>query len=279
MNRETEKRVRENLLSAPFIFARTMPENPHHYTLRKNWARDEEFVEAVLWMREYGYSEIYKGRPYTMYNLNGHKYWTMGAPIDYSSGKPCTILINRKRLDYQSDYDLIADRYDAMFADEASHNENLEVFNRLGFDGRGRVLDIGCGTGLFLDYVKTEQYVGIDPSTKMLQRSIEAHQAVPGRLERVNARLEEFHDAEGFDLIVALFGAANYVEPVAWDRVFASLKPGGRIFAMFYAERYLPVTYEKAGIALPHHNLSEYDLSRFRITPHRNTYVIAEYPK
>lgn len=259
-----------------------MPENPHWYTLRKTWADDAAFVEAVEWMRAYGYPEIFEGRKYTMYNLNGHKYWTMGAPIWYKNGNPCTILINRKPLDYASDYDLIADQYDELFQDEASAEENREIFTMIPRQPRDRILDVGCGTGLFFDCVGTAAfgYVGIDPSRRMLDilktRVPDMH-AYAGISGVCNARLEEFHDEDGFDLIVALFGAASYIKPDHFERVLHMVRPGGRVFAMFYQDRYVPVTYERTGVAFPHWTASEYDLSKFRKTEYKNAFVIAEF--
>jgi SAM-dependent methyltransferase len=251
-----------------------MPENPHWYTLRKGWPDDAAFVEAVLHMREFGYKEKYEGRWYTMYNLNGFKYWTMGAPINYRNGNPCTILINRKPLDYAADYDLIADRYDSLFRDRASLEENEQIFTRVGAKPTDRVLDIGCGTGLFLEYNSPWEYVGLDPSTRMLSRFVSHIRC--GQVRLVNARLEEFYDGDGFDLIVALFGAASYITPAYFSHIYDYLKPGGRIFAMFYQERYVPVTYEKCGVSLPHHSIDEYKLDGWQLTKHRDSFWIAE---
>ena len=63
-----------------WIYAKTMPENPHFYMLRKECV-DEEFVRFVSIIREYGYQQIYKGRAYTVLNAGEWFYWTMGAPI------------------------------------------------------------------------------------------------------------------------------------------------------------------------------------------------------
>jgi SAM-dependent methyltransferase len=213
-----------------------------------------------------------------MFNLNGWKYWTMGAPINYRNGSPCTILINRKPLDYQADYDLIADRYDTLFQDAESHRENMEIFGMIPIRHSDRILDVGCGPGLFLECTSLWDkldYTGIDPSTKMLQRLAAQFPEYSGNV--VNARLEEFYDGEGFDLIISLFGAANYIEPSAWPRVLSMLRPGGRVFAMFYQERYIPITYERTGIAFPHNNASDYDLSKFVRTNYKDTFLIAEY--
>jgi hypothetical protein len=78
------------------VFARTMPHNPHEYTLRKTWANDDDFVRAVLFIRTRGAFEWWpdpvRGRCYVYLDLNGWHYRTMGDPL----GR--TVLINRKRL-------------------------------------------------------------------------------------------------------------------------------------------------------------------------------------
>ena len=78
------------LLSADYRFAKTMPKNPHWYTLRRIWDNDDLFDKVVEYMRANSYTEYFLGKPYQMFDLNGYKYWTMSAEI-------CeTILINRK---------------------------------------------------------------------------------------------------------------------------------------------------------------------------------------
>ncbi len=268
-----------NLLAAEYRFAKTMPENPHWYTLRKTWTDDAAFVEAVEFIREFGYSEIYKKSKYTMFNLNGYKYWTMGAPINKRDGSPCTILINKAKITEASDYDLIAERYDQLFQDVESLRENNEIFRHVAPRHDERVLDIGCGTGLFLEQFgfddSVRSYLGIDPSAQMLGRFVEQFPDYRGDI--CNGRFEEFYDRDGFDLIVALFGSCNHIDPQYWPNVFANLKPGGRIFARFYQERYVPVTYERAGVAFPHHLTSEFDLSRFEVTSYKDSFLIARY--
>ena len=72
-----------------WIFAKTMPENPHYYMLRKE-CDDGEFVRFAELIRQYGYRDQYEGYWYTVLNVYDWYYWTMGAPIEE------TILINRK---------------------------------------------------------------------------------------------------------------------------------------------------------------------------------------
>lgn len=67
-------------------------------------------------------------------------------------------------------YDAIAESYDSLFKDEVSIEENNKIALML-FDVPGIILDVGCGTGLFLDILKVspDEYFGIDPSNKMLE--------------------------------------------------------------------------------------------------------------
>ena len=75
-----------------WVFAKTMPRNPHWYTLRRKWVNDSEFIWVVTFIRRHGYIEWFHRRPYTMLYLGEMKYWTMGSPIEE------TILINRAKI-------------------------------------------------------------------------------------------------------------------------------------------------------------------------------------
>ena len=92
------ERVAKLLEEHEWIFAKTMPQNPHHYTLRRKWANDADFVWTVELIRRHGYRQKYGGSWYIQLDVNGFFYWTMGARINNPNGSPCTILINRKPL-------------------------------------------------------------------------------------------------------------------------------------------------------------------------------------
>jgi len=83
------ERIKTILLSKRWIFAKTMPDHLHWYTLRKEWENDEESVYVVNAIRQYGYTESFYNKDYTRLDIEDMKYWTMGAPIEE------TILINR----------------------------------------------------------------------------------------------------------------------------------------------------------------------------------------
>ena len=89
------------LAAQEWIFAKTMPHNPHYYTLRSKWERDQDFIDVVHFIREHGVIESYPppdGPDYTVMVIEGFKYWTMGFPCNPGPYHPArdTILINRK---------------------------------------------------------------------------------------------------------------------------------------------------------------------------------------
>jgi hypothetical protein len=80
------------LLGQSWIYALTMPDNPHEYCLRKNWSAETSFDDVVLFIRQNGYEAVFGQRAYTYFHFDGYQYWTMGFPV-------CdTTLINRAKL-------------------------------------------------------------------------------------------------------------------------------------------------------------------------------------
>jgi hypothetical protein len=89
----TMDELREFVRTSPWTFARTMPEIPHEYTLRKNAPDAKLFERVVLHIRQAGYKGTFASATYTYLDIDGWKYWTMGAPLED------TTLINRARKD------------------------------------------------------------------------------------------------------------------------------------------------------------------------------------
>jgi hypothetical protein len=87
----TAKDFTDFVASHHWKFARTMPTNPHSYTLRRN-ALHSVFDDAVRYVRDKGIVEYFGKKPYVMLHHGDHTYWSMGAPLE------TTILINRKQL-------------------------------------------------------------------------------------------------------------------------------------------------------------------------------------
>lgn len=88
----TNEKIEGLLENAIYTFAKSMPNIPHEYTLKKNWNNPYHFEEAVRHIRKYGIKQKFWKKTYTYLFLRQYKYWTMNNPVDQ------TILINRERL-------------------------------------------------------------------------------------------------------------------------------------------------------------------------------------
>jgi hypothetical protein len=225
------------LLNQKWIFAKTMPENPHHYAVRKNFWDDTLFDSIVAAMREYSYCGTWGGKSYRYFNVNEHYYWTMGAPISQ------TIIINRK-VRGPTPYDQIALQYSELFNDAESRRENEEVLDMINYRG-GSLLEIGCASTPLVGQIPIDEYCGIDPSPKMIEICRKNHD---GRF--VQTDFESFFDGRRYDYIVATFGAVSYIHPDYLPWIDGHLNPGGKVFLMFYKDGYTPMTYQKTGISL-----------------------------
>lgn len=82
-------RMREFIRRNRWTFAKTMPTAPHEYVVRQKVADDAGFDHFVTAIRRFGEPRRWGGRTYVYFRLDGHDYWTMGAPVDK------TTIINR----------------------------------------------------------------------------------------------------------------------------------------------------------------------------------------
>jgi SAM-dependent methyltransferase len=293
-----------------FRFARTMPKNPHWYTLRKTWDEpggDDDFQWAVRFLRANGYTAYYQRKPYVQLDVNEHFYWTMGAPINLPDGTPHTILINRKVLTRPAPYDDIAGRYSEMFHDPASLAENKRLFDFIGPLEGADVLDIGCGDGLALDEgyrtnLDPARYTGIDPASSMLAQFMMRHTAFRCRIgtepmpphadgpRLICSTLAAFmppveRDGDGalhvkrYDRVLALFGVGSYLDDGELAKIPHLLRPGGRAHVMFYATDYKPVTHAQAGVHLPYRPFSADRFKGNRPVQSLGGHVIVTYEK
>ena len=248
------------LSQVPYRFAKTMPNDPHYYTLRRDWNAlegftPEVFPDLVTEMRKretrrvYVSPSGYRGQQRYL-DANGYQWWTMGAAVEE------TILINRAPKWYPDVecYDRVAHAYDDAYRDPGEKRISEQWFNRVHLPSGARVLDVGCGTGAFVDYrypaLHPRQYVGIDPSTGMLGVFAGKHPEYRDCLIRTT--FEDYVDTErnpGFDRIVAMFGVASYVRGAMAEQVLRLLRPGGDALLIYYGSQ--PACNGLRGLELP----------------------------
>jgi SAM-dependent methyltransferase len=141
----------------------------------------------------------------------------------------------------QAIYDEFAKSYDDHYASAEFQEEDQSLFKIVSPWIRGKVLDLGCGTGLTLSYndIKKDDYLGIDPSAGMLTK---LQAKFPGYVT-VNSTFEEWNQVDKdskFDSIIGLFGAPAYFAKESYSEVLARLTPKGHYFLMFYKPGYFP---------------------------------------
>jgi len=252
--------------SVRWKFARTMAKHPHCYTL-KEWNPDlaKTFEAFVMYIRKHGYQRKFFNSVHTYLDVDGFTYWTMGAPLHK------TILINRE-VRYNQ-YNEIADQYDLLFSDDETMKENERLFSIIEPYCKRQVLDVGCGTGTTLDYIKIppQRYVGIDPAHLMLKRFKEKH---PDYLNRVG--FGKYEQMKGrHDTIIAMNGVMSYVQPEMFVKINRHLNRGGYYFLMFYKPDANPVS-ERSGKEIFHFRHSIEDLEPlFPNLTESGNYIIA----
>ena len=77
----TDEVVGKTLEVCKWIFASTMPSNPHHYTLRKDFCDDELFLSIVKHIRYFGNFEEFNGMMFRCFYWKNFKYFTHPADL------------------------------------------------------------------------------------------------------------------------------------------------------------------------------------------------------
>ncbi len=132
-------------------------------------------------------------------------------------------------------YDAVAPLYDETFEDIAVRKDELRwLRENLAQIPRGRVLDLGCGTGSFLRAITDliDEGVGVDLSPAMIEQARKRSGHDPKiSFERVNGPELLFAD-ESFDVVISVL-SFRYLD---WDpivkEILRILKPGGRLLVI-----------------------------------------------
>ena len=161
----------------------------------------------------------------------------------------------------KGNYDLVADKYDEFFSSEKYKNEDIEVSKKLP-KAKGKVLDIGCGTGLLLDLYKLKgdvkvDYTGVDPSFNMLKKLILKF----GDKKCYCCKFEDLGHKEKYDTIVSIYNSPSYIKPSRITDIKKVANKGAYVFLMFAKDGYTPIAHSLASEKIP-----IYAFSRFKST-------------
>jgi SAM-dependent methyltransferase len=245
----TPQEVGELLERQQYKFAKTMPWLPHWYTLKKTWDDGDQYRRVIAWILRNGELRVWgKNRSIRRYfDFGDYRYWPMTTDPAQS------ILLNRAVISTDTSrpwqppldhpYDDVAGSYDNLWGTPDALEEDKQIMSMLAYNGNS-VLDIGCGTGLFLDHHPDAQsYFGCDPSMAMLNRLTAKHPdaiVYPLTFEECLPAL----NGTKYDYVISLFGSPSYINPRSLAKIDSILKPDGRLFLMFCSPAYSPVTHD-----------------------------------
>ena len=123
-------------------------------------------------------------------------------------------------------YDEISEGYEELHKEEQLKKVKI-ILNKLNLKKTDKLLDVGCGTGFYLDLFDCD-VTGIDPSEKLLEQYHGEHQVILGSAESL-----DFPD-NSFDIVMSITAIHNFddieqglkeIQRVGKDRfVFSVLK-------------------------------------------------------
>jgi len=133
-------------------------------------------------------------------------------------------------------YNALSSTYDERYNTKEALQEDSNVFQVLNKNLHPNVLDLGCGTGLALDYlsVKETEYLGTDLSQNMLNELLLKHP----KIKTLHCDLNSV-SLKGFNTIISLYGSASYLSPSLYKEVTQA----PTYMLMVYKPGYLPDYY------------------------------------
>lgn len=75
--------IQELLEAQTWTFAKTMPHNPHYWSVKKDWEDPADFHFAFHYIVAHGEDKIFGRYSYKVLFLNGWRYWTMTEDYEH----------------------------------------------------------------------------------------------------------------------------------------------------------------------------------------------------
>ncbi|WP_062312148.1 class I SAM-dependent methyltransferase [Demequina rhizosphaerae] len=240
-----------------WVFATTYAQGaPHEYVIpdKTTGFTKDDCIRAARVIRTFGEPmKFYKATNLYLTLDDGWKYFPLDKDVQNTG------IINRGRADHvygvqnhpctasgiASPYDAYASHWDSDHGLRGAEKIATVSLIREVFGPKlRRTLDVGCGTGLPLDLglVESVRYVGIDPSSAMLNELVWKHPHLAGVYPMTYAVAEHQRVLCGtqFDTVLALGGSASYLTPDELERLRRRAKRA--VLLMHYAPGEVPVT-------------------------------------
>jgi hypothetical protein len=97
----TELDAREYIASQEWVFARTMPQNPHEYVVLKASTRPHQHLAFRQFIRDRGVVSMFDGWEFCYLDIDHHRYWV--TPTDPAPDGQSWTIINRKTVRARKD--------------------------------------------------------------------------------------------------------------------------------------------------------------------------------
>lgn len=166
-------------------------------------------------------------------------------------------------------YDLIADIYDALYADWHAGADDIEFYKRYAVLSSTPVLDLGCGTGRIAIALAEAgvEVIGIDVSVGMLAKAQAKAKALPKsarkRLRFICSDVRRYKLAASFDF--AYFGFLSFMHLLrredqvqALNNTFAHLSRGGKLVVTLLVPAFDKLVTYKTSSATGYQHVREF---------------------
>jgi len=135
-------------------------------------------------------------------------------------------------------YNKIANKYDEVYAKPYFQIENDFILAEIRKNCNlaiGKVLDLGCGTGMLLDEQYCADYTGVDISAMMVNLARKKHPHKYFVIDQASEYVRHIAQVGmKYDVILALFGSPSYFRKEYFYALNQIAKPGAYGYLMYY---------------------------------------------
>lgn len=211
---------------------RESKDGSHEYTVR-NRNDDKEYIYLFNEINNLGFYSFFYKKRYKHIIRDGYRYWIMTSDINES------IIINRCKEKYPSEFDSLAASYDKIYPAEdfIKEEEYFAAKYLSGLDNK-IVLELCCGIGNLYRFLQNTHYKGCDISHEML---LEFRKKYKTAL-LYHCNIKNLSVDQKVDFAFISFGRASLLDDIEIRTLVSLIKPSGRAILSYYKCGYTPLT-------------------------------------